>query len=432
MRRRTYIITSVLLFATAAGAVAQLPTSADHDAIAYATSAPGDAIARLQARIDAGEVTLTYDEARGYLPSLLEHLNVPTSSQGLVFSRTSLQLDRIAPWSPRAIYFNDDVYVGWVQGGAIIEVASVDPKLGAVFYSLPQAQETRPRFARETHTCLVCHDSSSVTGGVPGLIVRSVIPDRYGYGLAPVGKGITTDQTPLHERWGGWYVTGTHGQQTHMGNVIAPVLSHEVGNMKSYLAAAKLPSGDNVTDLRGRVDVEPYLTPHSDIVAMMVLAHQATIHNLITRAGYEGRVAEREGGLSETRIRNAAEPLVRGLLFVKEAPLTAPLKGTSGFTEEFGARGPRDTKGRSLRDLDLERRLFKFPLSYLIYSESFDALPPAVKEYVYRRLLEILGGRDTSPDFSHLTAADRAAVLEILKDTKPELTGSVPARASNR
>jgi hypothetical protein len=301
-------------------------------------------------------------------------------------------------------------------------VASVDPKLGAVFYSLPQKDEGRPTFQRETQTCLVCHDSTSVTGGIPGLIVRSVIPDRYGYGLAPVGRSVTSDQTPLRDRWGGWYITGTHGAQEHMGNVIAPVLAHEVGNMKSYLAGAKLPSGANVTDLRGRLDIEPYLTPHSDIVSMMVLAHQAAVHNLITRAGYEGRVAEHEGALNETRIRNVVEPLVRAMLFVKEAPLTAALKGTSGFAEEFVKKGPRDAAGRSLRDFDLERRVFKYPLSYLIYSESFDALPTVVKDYVYGRLHEILGGDDAGPDFAHLSAADREAILEILEDTKPDFT----------
>jgi hypothetical protein len=295
----------------------------------------------------------------------------------------------------------------------------VDPKLGAVFYSLTQDGSARPRFERELHTCLVCHDSASVTGGVPGLIVRSVIPDRYGYGLAPVGKSVTSDQTPLADRWGGWYVTGTHGTQQHMGNVIAPVLSHEVGNMKSYLATAKLPSGANVTDLKGRVDVEPYLTPHSDLVSMMVLAHQVTVHNLITRAGYEARVSEREGGANAARIRSVAEPLVRAMLFVKEAALSGPVKGTSAFAEEFAKKGPGDSKGRSLREFDLERRLFKYPLSYLIYSESFDALPPSVTDYVYGRLQEILGGDDAGPDFSHLSSADRDAILEILEDTKP-------------
>ena len=417
---RVFVLSLASLAALAAAAFAQLPTDAEHEAIAYSTTQPADAIARLQRRIDAGEATLAFDEGRGYLPSLLASLDIPVSSQGLVFSRTSLQLDRIAPWSPRAIYFNDDVYVGWVQGGPIIEVASVDPKLGPVFYSLAQDGSTRPKFERETHTCLVCHDSSSVTGGVPGLIVRSVIPDRYGYGLSPVGKSVTTDQTPLAERWGGWYITGTHGSQRHMGNVIAPVLSNEVGNIKSYLATATLPSGDNVTDLKGRFDVEPYLSPHSDLVAMMVIAHQATVHNLITRAGYEARVAEREGARNETRIRNATEPLVRAMLFVKEAALAAPLKGTSGFADEFVAKGPRDAKGRSLRDFDLERRVFKYPLSYLIYSESFDALPEPVKNYVYGRLHEILGGNDTSPDFAHLSDADRQAILEILEDTKPD------------
>jgi hypothetical protein len=416
---RVFVIGSAFLFALAAAAVAQLPTTAEHEAIAYSSSTPTDAVARLQQRIDSGEVTLTFDETRGYLPSLLASLDIPVSTQGLVFSRTSLQLDRIAPWSPRAIYFNDDVYVGWVQGGPIIEIASADPKLGAVFYSLAQDGTVRPKFERETQTCLVCHDSSSVTGGVPGFIIRSVIPDRYGYGLAPVGKSVTSDQTPLGDRWGGWYITGTHGTQQHMGNVIAPVLSHEVGNMKSYLATAKLPPGGNVTDLGGRLDLEPYMTLYSDLVAMMVIAHQVNVHNLITRAGYEGRVAAREGSVSEARIRTVGEPLVRAMLFAKEAPLSGPLKGTSGFAEEFVARGPRDAQGRSLRDFDLERRVFRYPLSYLIYSESFDALPAAVQDYVYRRLREILNGEDRSPDFAHLSAADRQAILGILEDTKP-------------
>jgi hypothetical protein len=416
---RFFVIASILLLAIAARAVAQLPTSAEHDAIAYSTSAPTDAVAKLQQRIDAGELTLQFEEGRGYLKSVLAALQIPVSSQGLVFSRTSLQLDRIAPWSPRAIYFNDNVYVGFVQGGPIIEVASVDPKLGTVFYSLPQDGAVRPKFEREQQTCLVCHDSASVTGGVPGLMVRSVIPDRYGYGLAPVGKSVTSDQTPLRDRWGGWYVTGTHGEQQHMGNVIAPVLAHEVGNMKTYLATTKLAPSGNVTDLSSRLDLEPYLSTHSDIIAMMVLAHQATVHNLMTRAGYEGRVAEREGAASEARIRPAAESLVRAMLFVKEAPLTGRVKGTSGFAEEFAARGPRDDAGRSLRDFDLERRMFKYPLSYLVYSDSFDALPVAVRDYVYARFQEILTGEDTSPDFAHLSETDREAILDILEDTKP-------------
>src|SRR5205085_6191073 len=136
--------------------------------INYSKSTPADAVAKLQQQIDEGGVTLAYDEAHGYLPAVLKALKVPVSSQGLVFSRTSLQVDRIAPWTPRAIYFNDDVYVGWVQGGPIMEIASVDPALGAVFYTLRQDPTGRPAFERQTQTCLQCHDSSSSTGGVPG------------------------------------------------------------------------------------------------------------------------------------------------------------------------------------------------------------------------------------------------------------------------
>jgi hypothetical protein len=397
--------------ALAAGA-AQLPNAAEHPAIAYSTSAPTDPVAQLQKRVDAGEVSLAYDEARGWLPAVLRALDIPTSSQTLVFSKTSLQLDRIAPWSPRALYFNDDVYVGWVQGGPIMELAAVDPKLGTVFYTISQDPSGPPRFEREGQTCLVCHDSSSVTGGVPGLIVRSVMPDRYGYGITPIGRSVTTDQTPIDERWGGWYVTGTHGGQQHMGNVIVPALAHEIGNVKSYLAKTPPPPAGNVTSLEDRFDTTAYLTEHSDLVALMVLSHQAYVHNLITVANYAARRGADD-------VAGAAEPLVRALFFARAAEWNGAMAGTSAFAQEFAARGPRDRKGRSLRDLDLQRRLFRYPLSYLIYSESFDALPAPARDYVYRRMREVLTGADPGKDFAHLTAADRQAILEIVRDTKP-------------
>src|SRR5208282_1830585 len=114
-----------------------------------------------------------------------------------------------------------------------------------------------------------------------------------------------------------------------------------------------------------------------------------------------------------------ADELVRYLLFANEALIDAPFKGRSNFAEEFSARGPRDSRGRSLRDFDLRTRIFKYPCSYLIYSEDFDALPSPAKEYVYRRLFEILTARDQSPDFAKLTSQDRQAILEILLATKP-------------
>jgi hypothetical protein len=135
-------------------------------------------------------------------------------------------------------------------------------------------------------------------------------------------------------------------------------------------------------------------------------------------------VGQPDGTLSDAaraQFEGPAEELVRYLLFTNEAPLDSPVKGTSGFAEEFAARGPRDSKGRSLRDFDLRTRIFKYPCSYLVYSEDFDALPGPAKAYVYRRLLEILSGRDQSPEFARLTAEDRTAILEILLATKPGL-----------
>jgi len=390
-------IAIVLTTGAAALAVSQLPTLADNDAIAYATAKSNDPVARLQQRIDRGETTLAFDPKHGYLPAVLEALHVPVSSQGLVFSRTSLQIDHIAPWSPRALYFNDDTYVGWVQNGPILEAVGVDPTLGAVFYSLDQRATDHPVFERQQRTCLICHDSAT-TGGVPGFIVRSVFTDRYGYAFASVGKDLTTDRTPIDERWGGWYVTGTAGDSPHMGNVIANRLAQEMDDKTAFAASMKRTAGPGITDLHGKFDVSRYLAPGSDIVALLVLAHQSVIHNLITTAGYVARIDAADGEPDSARVKNAAEKLARAMLFANEAPLPGPVKGTSAFAVEFAARGPKDRQGRSLRDLDLERRLLRYPLSYLIYSDGFDGLP----------------------EFGHLSGSDRQAIREILRDTKPD------------
>jgi hypothetical protein len=388
----------VLAMGVAAGA--QIASLADSSAVAYSKSDPADPVAELQQRIDSGEISLAYDEAHGYLPAVLKALQVPVSSQGLVFSRTSLQVDRIAPWTPRAIYFNDDLYVGWVQGGPIMEVASADPKLGAVFYTLTQDKTDHPKFERQTHLCLQCHDSSTSTGGVPGFIMRSVVTDRYGYPVLS-DSGATTDITPMEKRWGGWYVTGTLGNPPHMGNVFVPKLAGEIGNVQSYLSQNHLVSTHDVTSLKDRFDVDPYLSPGSDAVALLVLAHQTSVHNLITLAGYEARIA---GGELDARAKGVADRLANSMMFGHQAALPAPVTGTSKFAEQFQAMGPKDSQGRSLRDLDLHEHVFKYPLSYLIYSDSFNALPDSVKQYVYGRIRA-----EASPD-----------VLQILKDTKPD------------
>jgi hypothetical protein len=404
----------VSLIAGGAVVAAQYSSAAEHAAIAYSRTTPTDAVSRLQASIERGETTLDFDEQHGYLPALLRALDVPVSSQSLVFSRTSLQVDKIAPWTPRALYFNDHVYIGWVQNGPIMEIASVDPQLGAVFYSVGQTAGVKPVITRETRTCLQCHDSASSTGGVPGFIMRSTIPDRHGY---PVHSelGTTTDQTRLADRWGGWYVTGSV-PAPHLGNSMTAALSAEMGNVQNYLAKNRLGTSGTVTDLASRFDTDPYLAKSSDAVALLVLAHQTYVHNLITAAGYQARSSPDD----RVRLEGAAERLVDALLFVGEADLSGPIAGDSAFASEFARRAVRDRRGRSLRDLQLNGRLFRFPLSYLIYSDGFDALPQAVKDYVYRRLHDVLDGRDSNPRYAHLAPDDRAAIREILDETKPE------------
>ena len=396
-----------------------------------------DPVARLAERLAAGELQLEYVDWWGYLPSLLEALDVPLSSQALVFSRTSLQTDRIAPWAPRALYFNDDVYIGWVQDSPIIEIGAVDPVDGARFYTLAQTEVESPRFQVETTTCLMCHESRSITEGVPGFMVRSILVDRMGYPIDEIHRGPTTDRTPFERRWGGWYVTGTHGAERHSGNVYSPAMSHEVDQKRRYIDAFDFTPGANVGSLEDRFDTDAYLTPHSDLVSILVLAHQARIHNLIALARTETLAALRlqeltapapedvdgDGLLPTTRVRitGPVERLLQTMLFVRAAPLEGPVRGTSSFAQDFEARGPWDGEGRSLRELDLDSRLFRYPMSFLVHSDAFAALPPVVKQLFARRLIEVLSGEDTSDAFAHLEVADREGILTILLATEPEL-----------
>ncbi len=397
--------------------------------ILYTQSQPDNRVSKVIERVKSGEVQLAYDDQSGYLRSLLKELAVPVSSQVLVFSKTSLQRHKIAPHTPRALFFNDDTYVGYCKHGDVLEISTADPKLGAVFYTLSQIDEEKSLFTRQTDNCLICHGSSQ-TKEVPGHVLRSVFADPSGMPLLAAGTHRIDQTSPLAQRWGGWYVTGTHGEQKHLGNLV--ILGREVPRDLDNSG------GQNVTDLRDRCDTSAYPSGHSDIVALMVLEHQADAHTYLTRANFLTRQAlhyqeslnkelkepaENMWDSTKSRLKNASEPLVEYLLFSGEAPLTGKIAGTSKFAEEFSQQGPRDKQGRSLRDFDLEKRIFKFPCSYLIYSDSFAALPKEAKDYVFKRLYEVLTGQDQSKPFAHLSPADRQAILEILRDTLPNLPG---------
>jgi hypothetical protein len=398
----------------------------DNEAIQYATRPVDDAVARLQKRIASGEAKLSFDDEHGYLASVLKALDVPVESQVLVFSKTSFQAPRISPRMPRALYFNDHVSVGFVRGGDVVEVASHDPKQGVIFYTLDQEATDQPKFERRD-TCLQCHQSGA-TLGVPGILVSSVYPEPSGMPLFQNGTLLVTQTRPISERWGGWYVTGTHGEMKHRGNAVV--------KDKTKPDVLESEGTQNQTDLTGRFDTGAYLTPNSDIAALLVLEHQTHMTNLITRVGFETRMAEMssrvinkalgepEDKLSESstrRINNASEELLEYMLFSGEAKITDPIRGNSGFAEKFAKAGPRDKQGRSLRDFDMNRRIFKYPCSYMIYSEAFDNMPELARERILRRLWEVLTTDETKPAFAHLSASDRKAILEVITATKKNL-----------
>jgi hypothetical protein len=397
--------------------------------IEYSKSTPDNRLAKLQAALDSGEVELPRESQQGYLRALLAKLEIPPESQMLVFSKTSMQRDRISPRTPRALYFDDDVYVGYCHAGDDIEMAVADPQLGAVFYTLDQTNHEAPRMVRETHRCLQCHGATQ-TDDTPGFLVRSLFVGGSGLPILSEGSQRVDHSTPIEDRWGGWYVTGARGAQDHLGNLV--IRDRDAPKPWKNEAA-------NPADLDDLIRAENYLTPHSDVVALLVFEHQTHVHNLITKASFAARQAlhyeeglnkalgEPEGNRLESttrRIENAGEKLVEGLLFVNEAPIKEPIAGNSGFAEGFTKRGPRDAHGRSLRDLQLADRLFKYPCSYLIYSPTFDALPPVMKDYVANRLREILAG-ENDENYSHLSSADRQAISEILCETKPDFFAGV-------
>jgi len=312
-----------------------------------ASPAPRDRIATLNDRLENGAVKLVFQPASGYLRSVLEKLDIMVESQVMVFSKTSFQAKLISPENPRALYFTDDLVIGWVRGSPLIEAAAIDPGKGVVFYTLDQSSAGKPRFQRND-SCNSCHQSHR-TQGVPGLFVLSSNP--YLESNAANSDSAATDQrTPLTQRWGGWYVSGRSNRFRHLGNRIG----------QGWLES-----------LYDQFYTSGYLTEYSDIVALMVLEHQTQMSNLISRLDSETRFSE---GLAAPA-RDTVNSLVDYLLFIDEAPLPSRIIGTSGYAEKFADLGPRDRKGRSLRQFDLNHRLLKYPCSYMIYSDAFNALP---------------------------------------------------------
>ena len=389
-----------------------LPFTRDHRAIQYTARPTTDPAARLNQRLDNRQVRFEFDAQSGYLKPLLAALNIPVESQTAVFSKTSLQSAIIAPENPRLIFFGDAAAVAWPRGG-FIEIASVDPEQGTIFYRLAQVPTTSPSLVRNDATCLNCH-ATDATLGVPGLAMASVVPEPDGL-VASAPTRITDHRTPIAERWGGWLVTAKRMPMPHLGNLVAsdasqPTLVPTPASIERATLSLASPL----------LDTAAYPSAHSDVVALMVLGHQARMVDLITRIGWETRVAQSAPPGTAPPLADWARELVDYMLFIDEAPLSGPIEGSSRFAERFASIGPRDAEGRSLRDFDLRARLFRYPCSYMIYSDQFDHLPVAAREAVYRRLQEVLSGADRAARYARLSPADRQAIRGILRETKKD------------
>ncbi|MFT5906518.1 MAG: hypothetical protein ACI9E1_002128 [Cryomorphaceae bacterium] len=356
-----------------------------------------------------------------FLKSVLKELNVPEESQLLVYSKTSLQKKRIFPRYPRALYFSDSTYVGYVPGGDV-EVITHDPKLGLVFYLInpekanPDKAGSNPKFGykvKRRKDCLSCHVSSR-TRGVPGLFARSVVTDDQGEMDNKQASHFVDDETPLEHRWGGWYVTGNWSGISHMGN--------------DFNGESKL---EKLDSLKGRIEVSRYLKDTSDIAALLVLEHQCKIHTILVESKMQyqrsihlenalrliGSIDEKNS--SSMRIaKRSAEEVVESLLFCNEAKIEGfGIEGNNEFEEAFIAQAKLSKAGKHLRKFRLYGRLFKYRCSYMIHSEAFLALPEVIKKLTFQRIHEILTAETAPKGYEHLKRKEKGTILEILLDT---------------
>lgn len=438
--RRTML--SVLAASVCVTAIAepQFATTGEYAMIGYQNEARDNPVARLQDALQSEKLHLDYGKERGYFDALLDALDIDPDSQMLVFSPTSLQKELISRKTPRGLFYNDNTYLGLVQNSHIVEALTIDDKLGTVFYTFDNTKGTTKYFQRANQTCLVCHDSQGTSGsGVPMLRALSIVYNAQNIPLKTIsGNSDVGDRTPIRDRWGGWYVTGRHGVQPHLGNLILDnrddletLDDHRVWNVESLKGA-------------GYLDTSPYPRDTSDIVALMLMEHQITVQNRITYITFKAPAVLNRRGLVDAAAATSWEAmpaearqvlapmmdkLVERLVLIDAADISSRISGSQAFLDSFTARGPRDDAGRSLRDLDLGKRLFRYPLSYLIYTESFATMPAYAKDYVYRRLAAYLGGEDLFAGKSQYSLEDRRAALEILAATQPEF---LPYLASDR
>jgi len=351
----------------------------------------------------------------GYLQSFLEAFAIPKDSQTLVFSKTSLQASRIRPTNPRAIYFNDEIYVGWVPSGGILEISVPSPSTGTNFYSL-EMDVFPPKLVREADNCLQCH-GGSFTRDIPGHLVRSVYPDPTGQPIFMAGTRVVDQTTPIHQRWGGWLINGA--ELEHMGNRI-------------YNETAQGADSGEVFTFYD-VPYDSYPVKGGDIVAQLILNHQVHLHTLLAdvvlatrRALHDQKIMDelldRREPISDStrrRIKHACDKALAYMFFEDEAELPRLDFEASPFGKAFHERGPKDSKGRSLYQLRMNRRMFRYSLSYIVYTDTFNELPQEALDYIWPELERILDPAVSHENYPFLSRREKTAIKEILLDTHP-------------
>ena len=373
----------------------------------YYSREPRDAFSRFLTRLGSGEVQLDAGSDKAQLVSLLAALDVPVSSQLLVYSATSFQGGLIRPENPRALYFNDEVYVGYVPGGRF-EVAAIDPDLGPVFRIFRPVQNGRPEITR-SERCMNCH-AGRTSHQVPGLVAESVICTGTGATLDGFRREQVGHTIPLNLRLGGWHVTGAHEHGDHLGNLMGEAAPG--GYRRLPDAPGSLFNWAN------------YPVRTSDLLPHLIHEHQLGFHNLVTLAVYRTRDALDAGhgtirAEDRATLEDLARQLTRYLLFAGEAAL--PVGGVqpdADYLRDFLARRIATADGASLRDLDLHTHLLRYRCSYMIHTASFTALPAEFKSLVLANLTAALREENGAPDFAYIPTAEKRAIRTILRETK--------------
>lgn len=383
----------------------------DLEPIRYSDTAATDRLADLAKKLEDRKLEGQPGQGLKALEFVLEYLNVPKESQVLVFSKTSLQNSHINPKNPRSLYFSENAYVGYVPGGAV-EVIAHDAVLGPVFYLVEPNKDGAMRIERDTNRCLSCH-ATSRTENVPGMLIRSVYAEETGHTILQLGTHDVAHETPVSDRWGGWFVTG-RSSLPHLGN--------RVFKEDSDLAPTSIP----IKSVAVMLDVNHYLRPTSDIVSLLVLEHQVKMHNLINAAAMNYRRSvyfmqtlnpdadPMEGSAGEIA-DGGAKDIVDYLFFKKEADLGDGVEGDPGFQQAFTKRFPKTQDGETLAEFRLYGRIFKNRCSYMVYSEAFKGMPVGLKQRVLARMKRVVAGKELG--FEYLKESERKRIDTILSET---------------